>query len=142
MKAKALFGFALLLAIDTGHQVCIKLAGDHVGAFVLDALWFDRVLREPLVYVVLGLYAAAFVVYSWLLRVAPVGPSYAALHGHVVTVLLISLLFFGERLTLMQLAGCALIIGGIALLAVTERLSTVTAAAIPMEAEAGAPRRC
>ena len=84
--------------------------------------WVDRVLREPLLYVVLGLYLAAFLIYSWLLRVAPVGPSYAAVHGHVVTVLVVSIVFFGERLTLLQVAGGVLIMAGIALLAITEKL--------------------
>jgi multidrug transporter EmrE-like cation transporter len=80
------------------------------------------VTQEPLVLAVIACYIAAFFTYTALLRYAPVGPAYAAVHGHVVTVLIISMVFLGERLTLEQLAGCGLIIGGIVLLAVTEKV--------------------
>jgi multidrug transporter EmrE-like cation transporter len=122
MKRLVILGFIVLLAIDTTQQVLAKLAGDVTGAFDFSLAWLGKLGREPLLYVLLGLYVAAFLVYSWLLRHAPVGPSYAALHGHVVTTFLVSILFLGERLTLLQLAGCGLIVAGIVLLAVTEEL--------------------
>ncbi|MEZ5817955.1 MAG: EamA family transporter [Hyphomicrobiaceae bacterium] len=122
MKKLILLGFLALLVVDTTQQVLAKFAGDRIGAFDLDGAWITRLFHEPILYVLLGLYALAFVIYSWLLRHAPVGPSYAALHGHVVTTFLISVLFLGERLTLLQLSGCALIVGGIVLLAATEKL--------------------
>ena len=93
-----------------------------IGEFTWQHTWFERVAREPLVCGILGLYLAAFAVYSWLLRIAPVGPSYAAMHGHVVTVLLISIVFLGERISLVQGIGCLLIMAGIVVLAITERL--------------------
>ena len=122
MKRLVIVGFIALLGIDTAQQILAKFAGDGVGAFDFSLAWMRRLLQEHLLYVLLGLYVAAFLVYSWLLRHAPVGPSYAALHGHVVTTFLFSMLFLGERLTLLQLSGCALILGGIVLLAVTEEL--------------------
>lgn len=122
MKRLVLLGFLALLAIDTTQQVLAKFAGDRTGSFVFDVGWLLRLADEPLLYVLLALYAAAFLVYSWLLRHAPVGPSYAALHGHVVTTFLVSTLILGERLTLLQLSGCVLIVGGIVVLAVTEEL--------------------
>jgi len=122
MKRYVIIGFLTLLAIDTAQQIIAKFAGDRIGAFVFDGAWFERLAREPLVHILIGLYLAAFLIYSWLLRHAPVGPSYAALHGHVVTTFLFSIVFLGERLTLLQLSGCALIVGGIVLLAATEEL--------------------
>ncbi len=122
MKRLVILGFLALLVIDTTQQILAKFAGDRIGEFVLELDWLRRLADEPLLYVLLGLYVAAFMVYSWLLRHAPVGPSYAALHGHVVTTFVFSMLFLGERLTLLQLCGCALIVGGIVLLAVTEEL--------------------
>lgn len=122
MKRLVLMGFLALLVIDTTQQLLAKFTGDRIGAFALDPAWIKRLVDEPLLYVLLGLYVLAFLVYSWLLRHAPVGPSYAALHGHVVTTFLISIMFLGERLTLLQLGGCALIVGGIVLLAATEEL--------------------
>jgi multidrug transporter EmrE-like cation transporter len=122
MKRLVILGFLALLTIDTSQQLVAKFAGDRIGEFTLDIEWLRRLLREPLVWTLLGLYLAAFSVYSWLLRIAPVGPSYAALHGHVVTTLILSVAFLGESLTLLQLCGCALILGGIVLLAVTEEV--------------------
>lgn len=123
MKRLVILGFLALLVIDTTQQVLAKFAGDVIGEFDFSAAWLRRLANEPLLYVLLGLYLAAFLVYSWLLRHAPVGPSYAAMHGHVVTTFLFSIAFLGERLTLLQLAGCALIVAGIVVLAVTENIS-------------------
>ena len=48
------------------------------------------------------------------------GPAYAAAHGHIVTVLIISILFLGERLTLVQGLGSVAILAGLTILACTE----------------------
>lgn len=122
MKRLVIAGFLTLLCIDTAQQILAKFAGDMIGPFDFSFGWLLRLLREHLLYALLGLYIAAFLVYSWLLRHAPVGPSYAALHGHVVTTFLFSTVVLGERLTLLQLSGCGLIVGGIVLLAATEKL--------------------
>ena len=122
MKRLVILGFLALLCIDTAQQILAKFAGDGIGAFDFSLDWMHRLLNERLLLVLLGLYVAAFLVYSWLLRHAPVGPSYAALHGHVVTTFLFSVLVLGERLTLLQLSGCALILAGIVLLAATEEI--------------------
>ena len=87
-----------------------------------------RVVEEPLIRVVLACYAGAFVTYIALLKYAPVGPAYAAAHGHIVTVLVISILFLGERLTLLQGLGGLAILGGILILAVTESRGMADAA--------------
>lgn len=122
MKRLVILGFLALMAVDTAQQILAKLTGNKIGAFDFEAAWLIRLFQEPLLLVVLCLYVLAFVIYSWLLRHAAVGPSYLALHGYVVLTFLISLMFFGERFTLLQLCGCALIFGGIVLLAVTEEL--------------------
>jgi multidrug transporter EmrE-like cation transporter len=122
MKRLVLLGFLALLAVDTTQQILAKLTGDRIGAFSLDVSWLLRLVNEPLLLIVLCLYVLAFLIYSWLLRHAPIGPSYLALHGYVVTTFLISMVFFGEQFTLLQLSGCGLIVAGIALLAATEKL--------------------
>lgn len=120
MKKLVILGFLALLTIDTLQQVLTKLAGNRIGEFVAETGWLARALAEPMVLGVLGCYIAAFIVYSWLLKVVPVGPAYAAVHGYIVTVLLVSIFVFGERLTLVQAGGCLLIVAGIVVLAVTE----------------------
>jgi multidrug transporter EmrE-like cation transporter len=120
MNRPILLGFALLLAIDTVSQVFVKIAGNRISAFQPDISWLLRAIGEPLIYVVVLFYAAAFAVYITLLKRAPVGPAYAAAHGHIVTVLVISIIFFGERLSLLQAIGAVAIMAGVGILAVTE----------------------
>lgn len=122
MRKIVLLGFLLLLVIDTASNVLIKLAGDRIGAFEAEAAWFRNVTREPLVLAIIGCYVAAFLTYTSLLKHAPVGPAYAAVHGHVVTVLIVSMIWFGERLTVLQAIGALLVVAGIVVLGVTEQL--------------------
>jgi drug/metabolite transporter (DMT)-like permease len=119
VRRAILLGFLLLLTFDTASQVAIKLAGERIGISG-DAQWLVRVAREPLIWFVLACYAGAFATYVSLLKYAPVGPAYAAAHGHIVTVLIISMAFLGERLTLLQSLGALAILGGLVILAVTE----------------------
>jgi len=125
VKRTILLGFLLLLTFDTAGQLGMKLAGDRIGTGA-DADWLMRVAQEPLIYAVLGCYAGAFATYISLLKYAPVGPAYAAAHGHIVTVLIISILFLGERLTLLQSLGALAIMAGVAILAVTETSGAAT----------------
>lgn len=119
MRRSILLGFLLLLTFDTASQVGIKLAGERIGGGEI-ATWLMRVVLEPLIYFVLICYAGAFATYVSLLKYAPVGPAYAAAHGHIVTVLIISMLFLGERLTVLQSLGGVAILAGLVILAITE----------------------
>jgi multidrug transporter EmrE-like cation transporter len=130
MRRSILLGFLLLLTFDTAGQVGIKLAGDRIGGGDIQA-WLAGVVEEPLIYLVLACYAGAFATYVSLLKYAPVGPAYAAAHGHIVTVLIISMLFLGERLTLVQALGGAAILAGLAVLAVTESSAADKASRLP-----------
>ena len=49
MRKVVLFGFLLLLAIDTTSNVLIKLAGNRIGEFSADHSWLENLTREPLV---------------------------------------------------------------------------------------------
>lgn len=120
MKRALILGFLLLLSFDTATQVGIKLLGEHVSAGSRDVAWLLRIVREPLFFFVLACHAGAFATYISLLKHAPVGPAYAAAHGHIVTVLIISVLFLGERLSLLQSVGALAILSGIVTLALTE----------------------
>jgi multidrug transporter EmrE-like cation transporter len=123
VRRSIVLGFLLLLAFDTASQVGVKLAGERIGTGA-DAAWLMRVAQEPLIYFVLVCYGGAFITYIALLRYAPVGPAYAAAHGHIVTVLIISILFLGERLTLLQCLGGLTILAGLTIFAVTETAAT------------------
>ena len=122
MRRAVLIGFLILLAIDTTSNVLIKIASNRTGPPFEGAGWLGRFISEPLILAIIGCYIAAFLAYTSLLKHAPVGPAFAAVHGHVVTVLIVSLAWFGERLTGLQVAGCLLIVAGIIVLALTEPL--------------------
>jgi multidrug transporter EmrE-like cation transporter len=119
MRRAILLGFLLLLTFDTLAQVGLKVAGERINA-AGEAAWLLRVGREPLILAVLLCYLGAFLTYISVLKYAPVGPAYAAAHGHVVTTLMVSMLIFGERLTWLQMTGAVSIVAGVALLALTE----------------------
>ena len=124
MRRSILLGFLLLLTFDTASQIGIKLAGERIG-IGQGAEWLLRVADEPLIYLVLLCYGGAFATYISLLKYAPVGPAYAAAHGHIVTVLTISMVFLGERLTLIQGLGGLAILAGLVILAITETAGVV-----------------
>lgn len=120
MKKAILLGFLVLLALDTAAQVSMKLAADRIAGGPADVAWLTRVVAEPLIYLIATFYTASFLTYVTLLKHAPVGPAYAAAHGHIVTTSLVSVFAFGDRLTTLQLAGGAAIVAGVVILALTE----------------------
>ena len=122
--------FVLLLAIDTFNQVAFKMAGERTAPVTFDADWLMRIVNEPWIGAIIAGYLAAFLIYMTLLRDVHIGPAFAASHLEIVAVIIFSVLFFGERLTLLQVIGCSAILGGVVLLAVTEK---------PAERENGPP---
>lgn len=115
-----LLGFSALMVFDTLTQVSFKLATGHAGAFVPQFAWLLTVFMHPWVYGAVIGYLGAFVAWMTLLKHAPVGPSFAASHLDVVTVIIISVAFLGEKLTLMQVLGALCIIAGIVCLSLSK----------------------
>jgi multidrug transporter EmrE-like cation transporter len=113
--------FALLLAIDTFNQVAFKMAGDRTAPPTFDLDWLGRIVNEPWVAAILAGHLVAFLIYMTLLRDVQIGPAFAASHAEIVTVMIFSVLFFDERFTPIQIVGCAAILGGVAILAITEK---------------------
>jgi drug/metabolite transporter (DMT)-like permease len=120
VKTSLLLGFALLVAVDTTCQVGFKLAADATAPPHIDLAWVLRVLTEPWVYLVIAGYVIAFLLYMTILRVAPVGPAFAATHLEIVTVLFFSVLFLGESLSITQIVGSLAVITGVVVLGCTE----------------------
>ena len=113
--------FILLLAIDTFNQVAFKMAGERTAPVTFDADWLLRIVNEPWIAAILAANLLAFLIYMTLLRDVQVGPAFAASHLEIVTVMILSVMFFGERFTPLQAVGCAAIFAGVAILAVTEK---------------------
>jgi len=121
MRKSLYLGFALLIVVDTLCQLGFKLAANRTGQAVADVEWLARLAAEPLVYAIIGGYVVAFFTYMTLLKVAPVGPAFAASHLEIVTVLIVSVLFLDEHLTILQGFGCLAIVAGVVVLGLTEK---------------------
>lgn len=113
-------GFAILIAFDTLTQVSIKLASGQAGAFLMSVDWLLVVLHNPWLYAAVLGYMGAFFAWMTLLKHAPVGPAFAASHLGLIPVLLISAIYFGEKLTNMQILGAVCIMVGIVFLSLSE----------------------
>jgi drug/metabolite transporter (DMT)-like permease len=113
-------GFGILMLFDTLTQVSIKLATAHAGGFLADLGWLRQVLAEPWLYAAIVGYLGAFVTWMTLLKHAPIGPAFAASHLEVVTVLIVSVLFFHEHLSAGQMLGGLCIAAGIVCLSFSE----------------------
>lgn len=117
VKKFYIVGFLVLLAFDTLAQISFKLAGMHTAPAELSVAWLLRVVSEGWIYMAVLGYLGAFVTYMTLLKHAPVGPAFAASHAEIVTVIAVSVLFLGERLSAGQIVGSVLIIAGLLVLA-------------------------
>jgi drug/metabolite transporter (DMT)-like permease len=115
-----ILGFGALMLFDTLTQVFLKLASNHAGEFAMTSDYLQEVARNHWIYGAVCGYLGAFFTWMTLLKHAPVGPAFAASHLEVVIVLIISVLFFGERLAPLQVVGCLCIVGGIIFLSVSE----------------------
>jgi drug/metabolite transporter (DMT)-like permease len=119
-----LIGFSILIVFDTLTQVSIKLASTQAGAFVMDTNWLLAVSHNPWLYAAIVGYLGAFVAWMTLLKHAPVGPAFAASHLGLIPVLVISVVYFGEKLTTMQILGALSIMVGIVFLSLSEAKQT------------------
>lgn len=124
-KAFYLIGFFVLIAFDTFSQICFKMAAMQAEPFLIEVEWLIRVVETPWVYGAIIGYLGAFITWMTLLRHAPVGPAFAASHLEVVGVMIISVMLFGEVLSISQMFGATLIVAGVVCLAQGETQSHV-----------------
>ena len=96
-----LIGFGALMLFDTLTQVSFKLASSHAGEFIPKIEWLLVVFHNPWIYVAATGYIGSFIAWMTLLKRAPVGPAFASSHLAIVFVLVISVTYFGEHLTVM-----------------------------------------
>jgi drug/metabolite transporter (DMT)-like permease len=113
-------GFGALMLFDTWTQVSFKLAAVQTGEFVLTLAWLKAAVLSPWIYGAVAGYLGAFVTWMTLLKHVPVGPAFAASHLEVIAVLIVSVLYFGERLAPLQIVGALCIVLGIVLLSLSE----------------------
>ncbi len=115
-----LVGFAFLLFFDTIAQCSFKLTAIHAEPLEMSVDWLIRIFTYHWVYISIAGYILTFFTWMILLKKAPVGPAFAASHFEVVTVMIVSVWLFNEKITVFQLVGATLIVAGILFLAMAE----------------------
>jgi drug/metabolite transporter (DMT)-like permease len=118
MSRRALLvGFLLLLAFNSAAQLALKSASTGALPLQFGAAWLSRLLHQRALYAAVLCFVSGFVVWMALLRHAPIGPAFAVSNLDIVTVLLASHWLFGEHVGYWQVLGAALIVAGVACLA-------------------------
>ena len=120
MKRFYLTGFLLLMGFDTLAQISFKYAGTQALPVAASLAWVLRVFGQPWVYGAVIGYIGAFFTWMALLKHAPIGPAFAASHLEVVSVMLLSIWLFDERLDAARVLGAIAIIAGIVCLGMAE----------------------
>ena len=115
-----LVGYFLLLCFDTLAAVSFKLGAVHAAPVELNAIWLAKVFSEKWLYIAIVGYLGAFASYISILKRTPVGSAFAASHMEVVTVLLASVAFLHEQLSLVQVVGSLFIVAGVIMLLIQE----------------------
>lgn len=114
-------GFLSLLLFDTFGQISFKYTSLYAAPFELNIAWIKRIFSTFWMYLTLLNYLGSFGSWMYLLKRAPIGPAFAISHMQVVSVMFISVLLFGEHITIVQIIGATLILMGIIVLAVAEK---------------------
>lgn len=110
------------MALDEAQRngACMSDIGHLNAPAVADVTWIHMVITTPAFVVTIAAYIGAFFVYMLLVRHVAIGPLFAACQLELVTVTAISMAYFGERFSLIQALGCALIVVGIVVLGFSE----------------------
>ncbi|XAH24673.1 EamA family transporter [Xylophilus sp. GW821-FHT01B05] len=120
MKRFYLIGFLVLMGFDTLAQISFKYAGAQALPLEFSTSWLLRVFSQPWIYGAFVGYVGAFFAWMTLLKHAPIGPAFAASHLEIVSVLLLSVWLFDERIGVPQVMGGLFIVAGIVCLALSE----------------------
>ena len=110
-----ILGLLAAIALDTGGQLLWKLAASRLPVDAAAAELAASALRDPLAWVVVGVFLAQLV--NWLAVLKRADLSYAQPFTALsyVGVGLLSALWFGESLGAAKLAGIALVLVGVVL---------------------------
>jgi len=120
MRRFYLLGFLALMAFDTLAQISFKYAATQALPLEFSADWLLRVFGQPWIYGAFVGYIGAFFAWMTLLQRAPIGPAFAASHLELVSVMLLSVYLFDERIGPWQVVGALTIVAGIVCLALGE----------------------
>ncbi len=107
--------WTLLLALDVGLQVLMKLAADQLDPIPFGVEWLRAAASSWLVWLSLAGYFATFVLWLAILHGSPLSAAFPATALVYVLVPLCGWVFLKEAFNAGQAAGIALILAGIIL---------------------------
>jgi drug/metabolite transporter (DMT)-like permease len=118
--AAALWGWALFITIETVTQIVFKFAGgaldDSAGLGPLIA----HAAANPMVWLGFGLYFLGFLIWMTILKDVDLGRAFPMTAAIYLATLATAVVLFHEHLNLTRLAGVAVIIVGVIMLASDE----------------------
>jgi multidrug transporter EmrE-like cation transporter len=110
VKASHLFWLGIPL-FNTLSQIFIKLAAEHVSGTGL--AWLGNTIASPWMIAAIAVEAACFAIWIRVLGELDLSRAFPLSGVSYVLILASSWLLFGEHITLLQLAGSALILAGV-----------------------------
>ena len=108
--------WGLFLALDSCTQIAFKAGGNALNGVEFGAVWFDRFLATPAIWVGIAGYVIAFGLWIAILQGSELTRAFTLQGATFATVPLGGWLFFGEHISLARAAGIALIIVGVTLI--------------------------
>ena len=108
--------WGLFLALDSGTQFAFKAGGNALAGVDFGAVWLDRFLATPAIWLGIAGYVLAFVLWIAILQGSELTRAFTLQGATFATVPLGGWLLFGEQISLTRAAGIALIIVGVTLI--------------------------
>ncbi len=115
-RARTWIAWSLLLCFETLCQISLKYAGLANADFDFSPRAFAHAAVTPPLWVGIGCYVGAFLVWMTILRRSTLSAAFTTSAIVFVAVMLASWWVFGEHIGTMQLLGSAIIVGGILML--------------------------
>ncbi len=112
-------GFWLALAasfLSAFGQILLKLSMNRHGAIEFSFFGLIKLLSEPVLLIALMLYASTLLLWLHILSKFPLSVAYPMLAATYAFVPLLSIYFFNDRMSFMQLVGILVIIIGLIIL--------------------------
>ena len=108
--------WVLFIGVDGAAQLLFKNAAVHLPEPSASAAWVYAAATSVRVWMALACLGVAFVLWMMILRRFPLATAFPMTASTYVVVVTASQILFGERITLVQCLGIALIVVGIAML--------------------------
>jgi multidrug transporter EmrE-like cation transporter len=108
--------WSAFLTLDTATQLAFKTASERVEGMSFGLGFLQVALMTPALWVTILCYIATFIVWMAVLTRMDLNRAFPLTALTYVTVPVLALVFFGERLPALRIAGIAVIIAGIVLI--------------------------